>query len=204
MPMNLNRTAITPVNGLYVYMPNVPEPHNCIVSENQTAPLQAGDIVTRDTAVSNPYCPVVKKAAVTDEIMGVVPYDSLKNSYNALDKISLAVEGSYIYLTAAGAIAQGAVLYFNADGQVTSTATAGNSTIGIANTSAAAAGDLIQVKLKFGTYASGGSEPDLTAYLQKTEAASTYVPQTRTINNKALSADITLTASDVGAQPAQA
>ncbi len=156
MPMNLNRTAITPVNGLYVYMPNVPEPHNCIVSENQSTPLTAGDIVTRDTTVSNPYCPVVKKAAVTDEILGVVPFDSLKNSYSALDKISLAVEGSYIYLTAAGVIAQGAELYFDAQGQVTSTATAGNSIIGIANTSAAAAGDLIQVKLKFSTTTAEG------------------------------------------------
>ena len=38
-------------------------------------------------------------------------------------------------------------------------------------------------------------------YYTKAEANSTFVPQTRTVNNKALSADITLTASDVGALP---
>ena len=41
--------------------------------------------------------------------------------------------------------------------QVTSTATAGNSILGTANTAAAAANDLVQVKLKFAkTQAAGG------------------------------------------------
>jgi len=39
------------------------------------------------------------------------------------------------------------------------------------------------------------------AYYTKGEADSTFVPQTRTINNKALSSNITLDASDVGALP---
>lgn len=38
-------------------------------------------------------------------------------------------------------------------------------------------------------------------YYTKSEADSTFVPQTRTVNNKALSSNITLTASDVGALP---
>ena len=38
-------------------------------------------------------------------------------------------------------------------------------------------------------------------YYTKSEANSTFVPQTRTVNNKALSNDITLTATDVGALP---
>lgn len=195
MPLNLNQRKITPTNGLYVYMPNVPEPHNCIVSDLQTTPLTAGDIVTIDTAATNPYCPVVKKAAVTDTVFGVVPFDSFKNSYDAKDKVAVAIEGSYIYKVAAGTIAQGATLYFDAQGQVTSTATAGNSTLGTANTYAAAAGDFVQVKLKFGTTSTA-------EYLTATDAANTYVPQTRTINSKPLSADVTLTAADVGAQPA--
>lgn len=40
------------------------------------------------------------------------------------------------------------------------------------------------------------------AYYTKGEADSTFVPQTRTINNKALNQNINLTASDVGALPA--
>jgi len=39
------------------------------------------------------------------------------------------------------------------------------------------------------------------AYYTKAEADSNFVPQTRTVNNKALSSDITLTATDVGALP---
>ena len=39
------------------------------------------------------------------------------------------------------------------------------------------------------------------AYYTKGEADSKFVPQTRTVNSKALSSDITLTASDVGALP---
>lgn len=38
-------------------------------------------------------------------------------------------------------------------------------------------------------------------YYTKSEADTAFVPQTRTVNNKVLSADITLTASDVGALP---
>lgn len=156
MAMNLNRVKITPVDGLVAYMPNVPEPHNCIVSASQSTALVAGDIVTIDTSATNPNCPVIKKAGVTDVIFGVIPFDSYKDKFAAGEKVSVAVEGSYIYKTAAGAIAQGATLYFNTSMQVTSTATPGNSTLGTANTYAAAANDLVQVKLKFGTTVAEG------------------------------------------------
>lgn len=42
---------------------------------------------------------------------------------------------------------------------------------------------------------------DLVNYYTKSESDTAFVPQTRTVNNKALSSDITLTASDVGALP---
>lgn len=154
MALDLNRINITPVKGLYVYMPNAPEPHNCIVSENQETPLVAGDIVTLDTTSTNTHCPVIKKAEPTDKIFGVIPHDALKNSFSAKEKCHAAIEGSYIYLPPAKAIAMGADLYFDANGNVTDTATAGNSIIGTANTAAATEGDLVQVKLKFATTAS--------------------------------------------------
>lgn len=149
--LQLNDLQITPRDGAYVYMPNVPQPHNVIVSSNQATALKAGDIVTLDTSVTNTHCPVIKKAAVNDVIFGVIPYDVRKNSYSALEKCQVAVEGSYIYKTAAGAIVQGAKLYFDSNGQVTSTATGGNSIVGIANTSAVAKDDFVQVKLHFET-----------------------------------------------------
>lgn len=150
--LQLNDLKITPRDGAYVYMPNVPQPHNVIVSPNQATALKAGDIVTLDTSVTtNQYCPVIKKAAVTDVIFGVIPYDVRKNTYAANEKCQVAVEGSYIYKTAAASITQGAKLYFDANGQVTSSATGGNSIVGIANTSATAKDDFVQVKLHFET-----------------------------------------------------
>lgn len=151
MALNLNVRKITPVDGAYVYMPNAPEPHNCVVSANQATALKAGAIVTLDTAVSNPHCPVVKQADVDDPVFGVVPVNGLKDSYVAGDKINVAVEGSYIYKTAAAAIALGATVEFTSTNTVKTAATAGNATLGVANTSAGAANDLVQVKLKFGT-----------------------------------------------------
>lgn len=156
MGLQLNDLKITPREGLYVYMPNAPQPHNCIVSDAQTTALVAGDIITLDTTSTNPYCPVVKKAAVTDTIFGVIPFDAVKNSYSAKDKVMVAVEGSTIYKTAATAITPGATLYFNANGQVTATATAGNSTLGTAN-AYAAANSFVQVNLKFGKTAASGN-----------------------------------------------
>lgn len=151
MALDLNRPNITPVKGLYVYMPNVPEPHNCIVSSSQSTPLVPGDILTLDTSSTNTHCPVVKKADKDDVFYGVVPHDALKNSYAAGEKCMAAIEGSYIYMVAGGAIALGADLYTTSAGKVTSTATAGDSILGTANTVAGADGDLIQVKLKFAT-----------------------------------------------------
>jgi predicted RecA/RadA family phage recombinase len=149
--LQLNDLKITPRDGAYVYMPNVPQPHNVIVSPNQATALKAGDIVTLDTTVANAHCPVIKKAAVNDPIFGVIPYDVRKNAYVANEKTQVAIEGSYIYKTAAASIAQGAKLYFDVNGQVTSSATAGNSILGVANTSAAAKDDFVQVKLHFET-----------------------------------------------------
>ena len=222
MALNLNDLTMTPRVGAYVYMPNTPQPHNCVVSPNQETPLKAGDIVTLDATVQNPHCPVIKKAGVTDAVFGVIPFDVRKNAYSAKEKVHVAVEGSYLYFQAAGTINQGAKLYFTSGGKVTSTATAGNSIVGIANTYAGAENDLIQVKLKFET-TSSSSDVDLSAYLTsataastylsqtdaastyltKADAGTTYVPQTRKINDKPLSDDVTLTASDVGAEPAQ-
>ena len=151
MAQSLNDLNITARNGLYVYMPNTPQPHNCIVSASETNGLQAGDILTLDTTSTNTAAPVVKKAGVTDPVFGIVVFDALKTQYAPLDKISAAIEGSYIHKPVLGAVTPGATLFFDANGNVTGTATAGNSTVGTANTYAANAGDLVQVKLKFGT-----------------------------------------------------
>lgn len=152
MALDLNQFAPNqPIAGLYVYQANLPQIHNAVISANQSTALTYGAVVTLDSAVSNADAPVIKQAAVTDNIFGVVVYSPIKASFAKGERVALARANDIIWLPAAGAIAQGAVLYFNSSNQVTSTATPGNSIIGKAITSAAAANDFVQVELGFAT-----------------------------------------------------
>lgn len=154
MALDLNQFAPNqPIAGLYVYQANLPQIHNAVISANQSTALTYGAVVTLDSAVSNADAPVVKQAAVTDNIFGVVVYSPIKASFAKGERVALARANDIVWLPAAGAIAQGAVLYFNSSNQVTSTATPGNSIIGKAITSAAAANDFVQVELGFATTA---------------------------------------------------
>lgn len=152
MSISLNQFAPNnPVPGLYVYMANLPQLHNVILAASQT--VSAGAIVTLDATATNVNAPVVKQAAVTDAVFGVVTYNPTKNTFTAGDRIAIARENDIVWLTAAGAVAEGAGLYFTSANKVTSTATAGNSIVGKALTPASADGDLIQVELHFATTA---------------------------------------------------
>ena len=154
MALDLNQFAPNqPIAGLYVYQANLPQLHNPIISANQSTALTYGAVVTLDSSVSNADAPVIKQAAVTDNIFGVIAFTPIKAQWVAGERVALARANDIVWLPAAGAIAQGAVLYFNSSNQVTSTATAGNSIIGKAITSAAAANDFVQVELGFATTA---------------------------------------------------
>ena len=154
MALDLNQFAPNqPIAGLYAYQANLPQIHNAVISANQSTALTYGAVVTLDSSVSNADAPVVKQAAVTDNIFGVITYTPVKALWAKGERVALARANDIIWLPAAGAIAQGAVLYFNSSNQVTSTATAGNSIIGKAITSAAAEGDFVQVELGFATTA---------------------------------------------------
>lgn len=152
MALDLNQFAPNqPIAGLYVYQANLPQLHNPIISANQETALTYGAVVTLDSTVANADAPVVKQAAVTDNIFGVIAFTPIKASWVAGERVAIARANDIVWLPAAGAVAQGAVLYFDATNKVTSTATAGNSIIGKAITSAAAAGDFVQVELGFAT-----------------------------------------------------
>lgn len=152
MVIELNQFAPNePVAGLYVYQANLPQLHNNIISANQETALTYGAVVTLDSAVTNADTPVIKQAAVTDNIFGVVVFTPIKAQFVAGERVALARANDIIWMPAAGAITQGATLYFNAQNQVTATATAGNSIIGKAITSASAAGQYVQVELGFAT-----------------------------------------------------
>lgn len=145
--ISLNQFAPnSPQAGMYVYMANLPQLHNVIVSANQETALAAGAVVTIDGAVANANAPVAKQAAVTDAVFGVVTYNPVKATYAAGEKIAIARANDVVFMPAAGAITAGSTLYFNAANQV---AAAGDSVIGRALTSAAGAGDYVQVELGF-------------------------------------------------------
>lgn len=154
MTQNISLNQFAPnaqVPGLYAYMANLPQPHNLIVSESQETALTSGAVITIDSASTNKNAPVIKQAAVTDKIYGVISYNPTVygNSYSAGDRCSAAKSGDVVWLPAAGAISAGAPLNFTSANKVTATITSGNSVIGIALTPASAANELIQVELQF-------------------------------------------------------
>ena len=150
MTLSLNQFAPnTPFAGMYVYQANLPQLHNVVVSASQATALESGAIVALDAASTNADAPVALQAAVTDKIFGVVTYNPAKNKWVAGDRIAIARDGDIVWLPAAAAVAVGADLYFTAANKVTSSATSGNSIVGVALTPASAEGDLIQVELHF-------------------------------------------------------
>lgn len=150
MAFNLTADKITQAEGLYAYMPNLPQVHNAIFTGDEGATIQAGAVVKLDTASTNAVAPVVAVAEATDKPYGVVVYDLVKSEYAVGDKLALASTGDSIYLVAGGAIAVGDELEFDpATRKVTKGATQNNSLIGVAETVATADGDYVQVKLNF-------------------------------------------------------
>lgn len=148
--ISLNQFAPNaPMDGMYVYQANLAQPHNVIISAAQTTDLTAGAVLTLDSTSTNTKAPVAKKAAVTDKVLGIIPYNPVQTPYKAGDRVAIARANDIIWKKAAGAITVGADVYFTADGTVTATATAGNTIIGTAWTPATDAGDFIQVELGF-------------------------------------------------------
>ena len=148
---SLTAAGTTPAEGMYAYMPNKPHPHNCkFYSGTATDTIRAGAFVKLYASSTSATNPVVVAAAATDVPYGMVVYDMLKDTNKVGDFVALAQSGESVFLVAAGAIAVGAKLQFNATTRkVDDSTTATNAYIGIAETAAAADGDLIQVKLDF-------------------------------------------------------
>lgn len=158
MAFDLTAKTQTPAEGMYAYMPNVPQVHNAIFTGDEGATIKAGAVVALDTTSTNTVAPVVKAAAKADKPYGVVGFNPINDVYNVGDKITLAEGGSSIFLVAAAAIAVGAELEFDpATRKVQTAATANAAKIGIAETAAAADGDFVQVKLDFNLGAVAGA-----------------------------------------------
>lgn len=150
MGLALTNQDITPVKGNAALLPNQPILQGCKVYASQSGSLVPGDIVALATGGTADLIEV-KKAAVTDEPIGVVVGNPVKTGFVAGDRVSVFPVGSYVYLpTGAASIARGSKLQFNATGAVLATSTAENGYIGIAMTAGVASGDLIVVQIQPG------------------------------------------------------
>lgn len=148
---SLTAAGTKPAEGMYALMPNKPHAHNCeFYSGTATDTVTAGSFVKLYGSSNSTVRPVVQAAAATDIPYGMVVYDAVKNVHGVGDLVALAQSGDSVFMVAGGAIAVGAKLQFNATTRkVDDSTTATNAFIGIAETAAAADGDLIQVKLDF-------------------------------------------------------
>lgn len=148
MALSLTALEITPARGNAALLPNQPILQGCKVYASETATLVPGDIVALSTGGSADLIEV-KKAAATDEPIGVVVGNPIKTGWKAGERISVFPVGSYVYMeTGAASIGRGSKLQFNTSGQVLATSTASNGYIGIAMTAGVASGDLIVVQVK--------------------------------------------------------
>lgn len=147
MALSLTNLEITPSRGNAALLPNQPILQGCKVYASQSGTIVPGDVVALATGGSADLIEV-KKAAVTDEPIGVVVGNPLKTGWVAGDRISVLPVGSYVYMEAgAASIARGSKLQFNSDSEVLATSTAENGYIGIAMTAGVADGDLIIVQV---------------------------------------------------------
>lgn len=146
--LSLTQRSLKPVKGQAAYLPNQPIIHNCVVSQAAANPLITGDIVTFDTETTLKGLTVLKKAAATDEPIGVIVYNAIKSAFPANDRCSIFPDNSFVYLPAGAAdIKLGTKLMMNDIGQVVE-ATSGNGIIGIAWTAPSVVDELIVVQIK--------------------------------------------------------
>lgn len=148
---SLTAAGTKPAEGMYAYMPNTPHRHNAeFYSGTSTDTVTAGSFVKLYSSSTSKVRPIVSACAVTDVPYGMVVYDAVKNTHDVGDLVALAQTGDSVFMVAGGAISVGAKLQFNASTRkVDDSTTSTYAYIGVAETSASAAGDLIQVKLDF-------------------------------------------------------
>jgi len=152
-PFSLTADKVQPAEGLYAYIPNLPQQHNAIFySGTSTDKAHAGQVMALYTSSTNAVAPEVVACATTDVApFGIVVYDCRLPEYAVGDKIALAKEGDVIYMIAGGTVAVGDELTFNASTRKVTKGAGSTTTIGTALTPASSNG-FVQVAIKFNTY----------------------------------------------------
>lgn len=116
---------------------------NVQVSTNEAATLVPAQAIKIEDAAGS-QIPVIKAAAITDEIFGFITYNVRTSEYVALDQVKVAKTGDVMLMEASAAIARGADLEIVIAGNKVATQATGT-TVGVALDKAAADGDLIRV-----------------------------------------------------------
>ena len=136
---NLNQFRPSDEKGIVVTAKNT---RDCLAAEA----LVAGDIV-KIKDVASPITTVEKVTAATDDVFGVVAYDSArKNECQAGDIVNIAYDYSIVKMEANAAIAAGAKVAAVVNGMKVETQSASNTVVGRACIKAAT-GDLVPVML---------------------------------------------------------
>ena len=150
----------------------------CEIHSTETATLVPGQAVKLyDSAGGVPK--VVKIAADTDKIFGIIPYIVKKSSFVAGDRLEVASESNVIVMEASAAIARGAQVMPVVAGSKVATATAGKTIMGFAYDKAADAGDLIRVYLlPYVNSAISGTAADTVAILPTVDLTALVVAPT--------------------------
>ncbi len=142
--MSLNQFGISDGKGIVVTPKNT---RDCKVYTEDGAVLNPGDFV-KIKDVAGPITVVEKIAAATDNVFGVVAYDSAKKeTYGNGEIANIAYDYSIVKMEASAAIAAGTEVMPVVEGSKVATATANNMAIGQACIKATAAGQLIPVMI---------------------------------------------------------
>lgn len=155
---NMNQFAQTPMVGS-VDLTVFPNLVACRINPAyvlSTSPLVAGQWFKLVDVAGE--MPMVEPAAVTDTAYGVAIHDLKRDAYVVGDVITLACEGSVVFLESSAAIAAGAKVQNTPTGPNVQTLTslATNAMVGVNLTKNAAAG-IVRVQV-------GPRDPNLSAY----------------------------------------
>lgn len=142
--MELNRKGIGAglADGVYA-----PQPARTFkVDPSVSSSFGAGTPCKLAGVASNGMPVITPITATTDTVYCVVASNLRNNSFTGGDKVKGWIAGEYVWLEASAAITAGACVNAGTNGKV-ATQTAGNTVLGIAESSAAASGDLVAVRI---------------------------------------------------------
>lgn len=142
-------------------------------------PFVAGQAVKIDTANVGGIPKMLPLAANTDPVYGFVVYNIKDASHAVGTNFELALNGTYMYMTASAAILPGAALEYDNATQTVKTSAGVNPVVGFALDAASANGSLLRVRISVAQIAASGSESDVvqvTATLAQINAGLVIIP----------------------------